>query len=150
MNKQSNYTELKAIVKTISKYIENVNPNTPYQQNLKRDIKHIINVLDEDTNTTYPNAASYVNQNINTATKQNCENSFVGKVRINYENSTIMQNINWNYVTDHYETSFVVDATDEVPTIDYMSNDETTVYISKELDINVGSYYLVSQKLRIE
>lgn len=131
-----------------------INNNTAITKNIYETLYvnfiRSLNVLDEDTNTTYPNAASYVNQNINTATKQNCENSFVGKVRINYENSTIMQNINWNYVTDHYETSFVVDATDEVPTIDYMSNDETTVYISKELDINVGSYYLVSQKLRIE
>ena len=48
MDKQSNNTELKAVVKTISKYIEKVNPNTNYQQELKRDIKHIINVLDKE------------------------------------------------------------------------------------------------------
>lgn len=109
-----------------------------------------LNVIDEDTNTTYPETASYINLNVNTATQQNCEESFIGKVQINYENSSIIQNICWTYVTDHYETSFVIDATQEVPTISYMSNDETTLYLTKELDINTGNYYKISQKLRIE
>ena len=33
---------------------------------------------------------------------------------------------------------------------DFMSNDETTIYINKELDVNVGSYYVIEQKIRIE
>ena len=52
------------------------------------------------------------------------------------------------YDTDHYETTFTIDCTQEVPTIDFMSNDETTIYISKELDVNVGSYYVISQKIK--
>lgn len=109
-----------------------------------------LGVEDEDTDTVYPLAASYINQNINNPSEQNCNDSFIGKVRINYTNSTVMQNINWSYSTDHYETEFVIDATQEVPTLDFMSNDETTVYITKELDINTGNYYKVVQKLRIE
>lgn len=109
-----------------------------------------LNVLDDDEGKQYPTTAVYINENINTATKQNCEESFIGKVRINYENNSVIQNINWTYNTDHYETSFVVDATNEVPTIDFMSNDETTIYVSKELDITTGNYYVVSQKIRIE
>lgn len=109
-----------------------------------------INVIDEDTNTQYPGTANYVNQNINTATEQNCTDTFVGKVKINYTSNSIVQEIRWNYVTDHYETSFVIDATSEVPTIEFLSNDETMIYITKELDISTGHYYKVSQKLRIE
>lgn len=109
-----------------------------------------LNVKDEDTNTMYPNAASYINLNINTGTKQNCNLSHVGKVAINYSDKTIIQEIVWNYDTDHYETTFTIDCTQEVPTIDFISNDETTIYISKELDVSVGSYYVISQKLRIE
>ena len=109
-----------------------------------------LGVEDEDTDTVYPLAAAYINQNINNPSEQNCNDSFIGKVRINYTNSTVMQNINWSYSTDHYETEFVIDATQEVPTLDFMSNDETTVYITKELDINTGNYYKVVQKLRIE
>lgn len=108
------------------------------------------NVKDEDTNTMYPNAASYINQNVNIGTKQNCNLSHIGKVAINYSDKTIIQNISWNYNDDHYETTFTIDCTQEVPTIDFMSNDETTIYITKELDVNVGSYYVISQKLRIE
>ena len=109
-----------------------------------------INVKDEDTNTLYPNAATYVNSNINIGTKQNCEMSYVGKVALNYTDNTIMQTITWVYDTDHYKTSFTIDCTNEVPTIDFMSNDESTIYISKELDVNVGSYYVIEQKIRIE
>lgn len=108
-------------------------------------------VKDEDTSTYYPTTATYINQNINTGTKQNCEMSFVGKVRINYQDSTLMQTLEWTYNVDHYETSFVIDTHNEIPTsIDFMSNDETTIYITKNLDLQSNKYYKLSQKLRIE
>lgn len=107
-------------------------------------------VTDEDTNTSYPNAAAYVNQNINTGTQDNCNDSFVGKIKINYA-TPFTQNITWTYVTDHYESTFLVDATNEAPSsIDFMSNDETTLYITKNLTFTSGNYYLINQKLRIE
>lgn len=108
-------------------------------------------VKDEDTNTYYPTTATYINQNINTGTKQNCEMSFVGKVRINYQDNIIMQTLEWTYNVDHYETSFVIDTHNEIPTsVDFMSNDETTVYITKNLNLDSNKYYIISQKLRIE
>jgi len=107
-------------------------------------------VTDEDTNTSYPVAAAYVNQNINTGTQDNCNDSFVGKVKINYA-IPFTQNITWTYVTDHYETTFLIDATNEAPSsIDFMSNDETTLYITKNLTFTSGNYYIINQKLRIE
>lgn len=110
-----------------------------------------LSVKDEDTNTHYPTTATYINQNINTGTKQNCEMSFVGKIRINYPNSTLMQTLEWTYNVDHYETSFTIDTHDEIPTsVDFMSNDETTIYITKNLTLESNKYYKVSQKLRIE
>ena len=110
-----------------------------------------IAVKDEDTNTYYPTTATYVNQNINTGTKQNCEMSFVGKVRINYQDNAIMQTLEWTYNVDHYETSFVIDTHNEIPTsVDFMSNDETTIYITKNLTLESNKYYKINQKLRIE
>lgn len=110
-----------------------------------------IAVKDEDTNTYYPTTATYVNQNINIGTKQNCEMSFVGKVRINYQDNTLMQTLEWTYNVDHYETSFVIDTHNEIPTsVDFMSNDETTIYITKNLTLESNKYYKLSQKLRIE
>lgn len=110
-----------------------------------------LSVIDEDENITYPNTASYINTNINTGTMDNCSNSFIGKVRINYANNTIMQNITWTYNTNHYETSFIVDSNTNIPlSIDFMSNDETTIYITKNLTLESNKYYKLSQKLRIE
>lgn len=112
-----------------------------------------LNVIDEDTNTSYHNTASYITRNINIANKQNCESSYVGKVRIKYSNESIVQNITWEYtgtmVNGYYKTEFVIDATEEVPTIEFISKDETTTYITKTLNVNVGSYYVIRQKLRI-
>lgn len=109
-----------------------------------------ISVVDEDEEKSYPNTAIYINQNIDTGTRANCESSFVGKVRINYLSTQVIQNITWVWNTNHYETTFTIDATVEVPKIDFISNDESTTYLSKTLDIETGNYYLVKQKLRIE
>ena len=131
-----------------------INESTPVTKNIYETLYvnfiRSLSVIDEDTDTSYPNTASYINQNINTATTQNCSNTFIGKVQINYTNNTVKQNISWVYNTDHYETSFVIDATTEVPTIDFISNDETTLYLTKQLNVSVGKYYKISQKLRIE
>ena len=114
------------------------------------NFNNTINVIDEDTDILYPETANYINESINVGTEENCNSSSVGTVRINYSNSSLIQNITWNYVTDHYETSFVVDASvDDVSSIDFMSNDLSTVYLTKDISLSNG-YYSVSQKLRIE
>lgn len=104
-----------------------------------------LTVKDTDTNTTYPESASYINQNINIGTKQNCESSFIGKVRVN----DIVQSITWNWNSNHYETEFSVNSTGTPVRIEFISNDETTIYLSKELDLASGNYK-VSQKLKIQ
>ena len=109
-----------------------------------------LNVIDEDNGTTYQATANYINQNINIGTKENCEESFIGKVQIIYINNTVTQELVWNYNIDHYETEFTIDATQEVPTLTFMSNDLSTVYLEKQLDIEVGNYYVIKQKLKIE
>lgn len=48
MEKQLLNTEQKAILKTGVKFLDKVNPNTPYQHKLKSDIKYTINSLSVD------------------------------------------------------------------------------------------------------
>ena len=48
MEKQLLNTEQKAILKTGIKFLDKVNPNTPYQHKLKNDIKYTINALNVD------------------------------------------------------------------------------------------------------
>ena len=108
-----------------------------------------ITCIDEDTNTIYGNTATYINENINTGNKTNYDNTKMSKVRINFTTPQI-QSINWTWNVDHYETEFTI-YTDEIPTsIEFISNDETTTYIRKELEFEQNKYYTISQKLRIE
>jgi hypothetical protein len=108
-----------------------------------------ITCIDEDTNTIYGNTANYINGNINTGTKANYDNTKMSKVRINFTTPQI-QLIEWNWNVDHYETEFTI-YTDEIPTsIEFISNDETTTYITKELEFEQNKYYTISQKIRIE
>lgn len=48
MTTQSISTEQKAILKTGIKFLEKINPNTPYEHKLKNDIKYTINALNVD------------------------------------------------------------------------------------------------------
>ena len=109
-----------------------------------------ISVLDEDTSTLYVDTATYINTNINTGTKTNYDNTKLTKVRINFTTPQI-QNINWVWNVDHYETSFTI-YTSEIPTsIEFISNDEETTYLTKQLEgLETNKYYTISQKLRIE
>lgn len=110
-----------------------------------------LSVLDEDENINYPLTASYINQNINVGTQQNCEDTSVGKVVINYSNGQFTQSVLWTYNVDHYELSFIIDArSDSVTSFDLISNDESTIYITKEVNLQSGNYYQVDLKLRIE
>lgn len=134
--------------KTIVSNSKNINKNI--YETLYINFINTLGVIDEDLGVQYPLAANYINQNINVGTQANCETSFIGKVQIVYESKTITQNLIWSYDTDHYETSFTIDATGEVPRILFMSNDLSTIYLEKQLDIQVGDYYVINQKLRIE
>lgn len=110
-----------------------------------------LNVIDSDTSTQYPNTATYINTNINEGTQQNYENTNISKVKINYSNSYVTKSITWTNNTTYYQTSFTIDAINESPTsVDFVSNDETTVYITKQLNLVQGHTYTLSQKLKIE
>lgn len=110
-----------------------------------------INVIDEDTNTRFPLASNYVNSNINTGTQTNSEESSVAKVRINYGDGTSkVFSISWQLMDDfNRKTSYSLYVDKEIESIDYISNDESMVYCKKELDLEVGNIYTITQKLRI-
>lgn len=111
-----------------------------------------INVIDEDTNTIYNNTASYINNNINTGTQENCENTSISKIRINKTNSTIIENIIWETIDDtHKTTSFSIEVAENILSIDFISNDELITYMTIDTsDLEVGKTYTISQNIRIE
>lgn len=109
-----------------------------------------INVIDEDTNIRFPLASNYVNSNINTGTQTNSEESSVAKVRINYgDNTSKIFDISWQFMDDfNRKTSYSLYVDKEIESIDYISNDESIVYCKKELDLEVGNIYTITQKIR--
>lgn len=111
-----------------------------------------LSVIDEDTNTIYPDVANYVNVNINIGTEGNYKDTAMGKIRIRYTDHTVTNHVVWSRVSDtQYLMKTVIDATTEVPSlIEFISNDENTVYLSKTLPLTIGSYYKITQKVRIE
>lgn len=112
-----------------------------------------INVIDEDTNTNYPLTASYINQNINTGTKTNYENTYIGKIKVNKVNNPFITNVIWSGSpnTSTRETNFSIIFDDDITSIDFLSNDETTTYYTLDTSSwETGKTYLITQYLRIE
>ncbi len=89
---------------------------------------------------------------IETGTKDSSINSSIGKVRINYgDNTTKLFNIKWNVIDDtHRSIEYGVYVDKPIDSIDYLSNDETTIYCKKRLELEVGNYYKIKQYLRME
>lgn len=63
MKTQSISTEQKAILKTGVKFLDKVNPNTPYQHKLKSDIKYTINALNVDDIELWIASTKYLSDN---------------------------------------------------------------------------------------
>lgn len=110
------------------------------------------NVINEDTNTSYPLAAAYITENINTGTQQNCETTTVGKIRLNKNGSSEIREIYWETIDDtHKQTTIGITMTESVLSIDFISNDETTIYSTIDTsNLEVGNTYNITQSLRIE
>ena len=108
-----------------------------------------INVVDEDTGEIYPQTANYVNKNINIGTSANYGISKLTKVRINFSTPQV-KSIMWQRYYNYYQTGFLVQIGNEVPTsIDFISEDETTTYITKEYHFHKNTEYLINEKVRI-
>lgn len=110
------------------------------------------NVINEDTNTNYPLAAAYITENINTGTQENCETTTVGKIRLNKNGSSEIKNIYWETIDDtHKQTTIGITMAESVLSIDFISNDETTIYSTIDTsNLEVGNTYNITQSLRIE
>lgn len=143
-----NITPTNLLSETMSEIVSYRNViNKNKYENLFINFINKINVLDFDTDTLYPQTAVYVNNNINTGTQTNYNNTFVGKVRINFPTPTT-QDITWTWIANHYETEITITVGNNLPTsIDFLSKDGTTIYITKELNLQKNKTYKLNQKL---
>ena len=136
---------------TMTTLVNNTNPITKnIYENLFINFNNKIMVIDNDTSTTYSSTANYINKNINIGTQTNYQNTYIGKIRINYEdNTSIVQSIEWNNFTDYKQTTFSLYIPKSIATIDFISNDETTTYISKNYNLIPGNIYTIKEKIKV-
>jgi len=111
-----------------------------------------INVIDEDTNTNYPNTASYINVNINTGTQNNYDSTSLCKARINWLNSSEVIPIAWESIdNNHKQIDFSLYIQNPIISVDLISADELTTYMTIDTSgLETGNTYEITQKLRIE
>lgn len=100
------------------------------------------------------NAGIYINNNINIGTEENYNNTSIGKIRVNYDETTsLVTTITWAKTDDtHAVTEFALTLDNkQISSIDFMSNDLTTTYITViPQDLEVGKTYKFTQYLKIE
>lgn len=72
------------------------------------------------------------------------------KIRINYgDNSFKIQNINFDLVREAY-TEFILYVNKNITSIDFISNDENTIYNTIRPELEIGKYYKISQSVYVD
>ena len=110
-----------------------------------------INVIDEDTNIQYPLGASKINRSISVGTQANYTDTRCLKYRINYlDGTTSIKSITWKSINDlNKQTTFTLYVDKEIKNIDFLSYDESTIYLTISGEFEVDKTYTIYQKIRI-
>lgn len=108
-----------------------------------------ISVIDEDTSETYLQGAIRVNNSITDI--NDYEDAKCTKYRINYtDNTTKVEGITWTEIdSTHKETSISLYVDKPMISIDFISEDEETIYCTKMLEVEVDKYYTLTQKIKV-
>ena len=129
--------------------------NTIFSKNIYETVYlnyiNTINVKDnESVIQTIP--GRYINSNINVGTEENYNNSRCSKIRINYaDNSVKTFDIGW--ITQDYThkyCEFTINVDKEIKNLEFISNDESTTYITIQRELEVGKAYTFKQYLKVE
>jgi hypothetical protein len=135
--------------------LELVNDTTNWTKNIYEvvDVNFLntIRVIDEDTGTEYLESAIKLNNSTTDGGSTNYQNTPCNKFRINYNDSTTStDNFVWTSIDDtHKQTTISIYVDKAMNSIDLISNDGTTIYLHIPLEVEVGKYYSINQKVRI-
>ena len=114
-----------------------------------------INVIDNDNNLnlSMQAASNYVNQSVSNGS--NYDGLFVGYAKINYQNSNqivpiVFNNIDLDDLTATCSFTFMSDSTNQVQSIQILSNDQSNVYATIQgNNFQIGKVYAVTQEIQI-
>ena len=148
----STITQTNVISKSNNVLIQdNTSINKNIYETLFLNFTNSISVIDEDNDTVYPDTATYVNTNINVGEEENYNNTFLGKLRIRYDDHVVVQPITWVQIdSTHYQMQTTIDNSTPIQSIEFLSNDESTIYMTKTNFELIGTYFKLTQKIRIE
>lgn len=108
-----------------------------------------ISIIDEETNESYLQGAIRIN---NAITDENDYSDMTcTKARINYTDSTTkVISVVWTPIDElHKETEITLYVDNPIMSIDFISEDEETIYLTKMLEVEQNKYYTIKQKIRI-
>lgn len=111
-----------------------------------------INVIDNEENIVTA-SGRYINQNINVGTQTNQDNTKCNKVLITWEDNTTKEfSISWTKTDDtHCYTEFTLYIQQNIASIEFMSSDLSTTYISLNAsNMETGKFYTIKQYLKVE
>ena len=110
-----------------------------------------ISVINEDTGDKYLDSAIKINNAITDGGETNYTNTQCTKYRINYtDNTTTIKPLYWSSIDNlHRQTMITIYVDKTIASIDFLSNDETTIYLNLPIEVEVGKYYSINQKVRI-
>lgn len=114
-----------------------------------------INVIDNDNNLnlSMQAASNYVNQSVSNGS--NYDGLFVGYAKINYQNSNqivpiVFNNIDLDDLTATCSFNFISDSTNQIQSIQILSNDQSTVYATIQGNkFQLGKVYIIKQEIQI-
>ena len=114
-----------------------------------------INVIDNDNNLnlSMQAASNYVNQSVSNGS--NYDGLFVGYAKINYQNSNqivpiVFNNIDLDNLIATCSFTFMSDSTNQVQSIQILSNDQSTVYATIQGNkFQLGKVYIIKQEIQI-
>jgi hypothetical protein len=129
--------------------------NTQWTKNIYEVVDlnflNTISIIDEDTNTPYLDGAIKLNNAVTDGTATDYQNTPCNKFRINYaDNTTSIDNVTWTSIdSTHYGTSITFYVDKAMISIDLISNDETTIYLTIPLEVEIGKTYTINQKIKV-
>ena len=139
---ETNYVLMNNQEEITKNIYENLNIN--FYNTLK-----MINNNDIDNPIFNQNGSNRINSSVSKL--NDYDNAKATKIRINYsDNTTKIVSIEFYPIQNYYYTKFSIYIDKLISSIDFISNDEETIYNTIRPNFIVGKYYTINQSVRID
>lgn len=130
------------------------------EENIEKNIYENVNinfhntlkmVNENDPNNIIFNQIGSNRLNISSSNTIDYDNAKASKIRINYvDETTKIINIQFLPVSNYYYTNFAIYVDKEIKSIDFISDDEVTIYNTINPTLETNKTYIINQKVTID